>query len=402
MSTQEKIFNVLSSVLRDGAYINIAVQEVEEAEDKALVVKTVYGTVENYFSLSYFISTLVQTPPKAVVKVIMLQAIYMLKFLSVPPYAVVNEAVELTKKLGKREQAGFVNAVLKKAAQTDIPTPPQSDTRYLEVKYNLPSWLIAAVKKEYPKNFDAILSAKPREEEHIRLGKGITPEEFEKQTGATSENKTDVGYFVKNTSAVKKLFDSGKITYQSYTSIKAVDAFGEISGKRFLDVCSAPGGKAVLAAGRGALVTACDIHPHRVNLIKVYAKRMGERLITAVADATMENTAFADLFDCVLADVPCSGLGAINRRRDIIFKRSLDDVKNLAGIQYRILECASKAVKTGGILVYSTCTILTEENRDVIDKFLYNHKDFLLEFDKQYLQNSNGMDGFYVARLKKI
>lgn len=407
MSVFEKSYEVLNAVLREDAYVNIAVKNFADDSDRPTILKIVYGTIENYYSLSYFISTLAAIPPKPIIKIIMLQALYALKFLKIPPYAVVNESVELTKKLGKCEQASFVNALLKRASSIPIPVPSKRDTRFEEVKYNLPSWLISVVKKQYPEDFERILSANPREEEHVRLSARYSSEEFEK--AVPEFERTDCGYYVRNTETVKKLFSEGKLTYQSYTSVKAVEAFGNINGKSFIDVCAAPGGKSVLAAEKGAKVTACDLYPHRVELIKSYAKRMNVGLKTVISDATADNKEFLNAFDCVLTDVPCSGLGAINRRRDVVFKRTPEDIRSLIGVQNKILENASKYVKSGGILVYSTCTILHEENSRMIVRFLEAHREFTRDnlpfadnFQMQYLQNSEGLDGFYVARLKKL
>ena len=147
-----------------------------------------------------------------------------------------------------------------------------------------------------------------------------------------------------------------------------------------------------------------------VELIKKYAKRMGVTLNAIVADATIKKKTFVNAFDVVLADVPCSGLGVLAKRRDIIFNREEKDIEELVKLQEKILENASSYVKKDGVLVYSTCTVLKKENQDVIARFLQKHSEFKKEkielgFENdgeiQFLPDGKGLDGFYIVRLRK-
>jgi 16S rRNA (cytosine967-C5)-methyltransferase len=226
---------------------------------------------------------------------------------------------------------------------------------------------------------------------------------------AASE-KTLTGYYVKVTPEIKKSYNEGKLTFQSYTSTLAVLAMGEVAGRKVLDLCAAPGGKSLFLAERGATVTACEIHPHRAELIKAYAKRMKVGLDVKVCDGINPPKEFWGAYDAALVDAPCSGLGVLGKKKDIALNRKGGDIKELAEIQNKLLSAAAKCVKAGGVLVYSTCTILKEENGLVVKRFLDENKDFEPEEiplpynnkgELQFLPDGKGTDGFYIARMRK-
>ena len=170
-------------------------------------------------------------------------------------------------------------------------------------------------------------------------------------------------------------------------------------------MCSAPGGKAVLIAqNKNNVVYACDIHNHRVDLIKKYALSLGVKNIKYfVQDGTKERKEWLNSFDYVLCDVPCSNLGVSRKKPDVFLNKSLADTLTLAGIQYKILENSAKYVKSGGVLQYSTCTILNKENKDVVLKFLQNHPEFTLtpiDCGDIDVLNDNGLYTFYPHKTK--
>jgi 16S rRNA (cytosine967-C5)-methyltransferase len=201
---------------------------------------------------------------------------------------------------------------------------------------------------------------------------------------------------------------------QGLPSIITCNVIGAEKG-RLLDVCAAPGGKSVYLAGNPNLqVYSCDIHPHRVDLIKKYANSIGVKLKTCVQDATKLVEKWKDQFDYVMCDVPCSNIGVSRKKPDVFLNKSKADTKTLAGIQYQILENSANYVKSGGVLQYSTCTILEEENQKVIKKFLKNHNDFELtpiDFGEVNIHNDGNMytfypnltktEGFFIGRLKR-
>ena len=197
-------------------------------------------------------------------------------------------------------------------------------------------------------------------------------------------------------------------------SIITCNVLGADHGK-VLDVCAAPGGKSVyLAQNKNIEVYACDIHKHRVELIKKYAESVGVNIKTCVQDATLKVDKWCGQFDFVMCDVPCSNIGVSRKKPDVFLNKTQADMKTLAGIQYKILENSANYVKPRGILQYSTCTILKEENQKVIERFLANHKDFELtpiEFgginihnDKNmytFYSNLTGTEGFFIGRLRR-
>ncbi|MCL2630822.1 MAG: methyltransferase domain-containing protein [Firmicutes bacterium] len=391
-------FKALSKIIREGAYANIALNDLEISEqDRPFVVSLVLGVLERYYELSFALKALSPKAPKPPAKIIFLQAFYALKYMDIPAYAVVNESVELVGAIGKKELKGYVNAVLHTAVNGGLPAPHENSQDFYEAKFNLPLWIINAVKNDYPLNYEEILLAKARHENHVRLSKNYSPKDFESALSEAYE-KTEFGYFVKNSNIIKRLFSEGKLTFQGLTSIMAVNALGDIRGKKVLDLCSAPGGKSVLMAEKGAEVTSTDISEIRLKLIEAYARRMRVKLSIFGADATVFNKDYEDAYDIVLADVPCSGLGVLSKRQDMIFNRKEGDIESLSKLQSAIISNASRYVKRGGTLMYSTCTILKKENQEVIKTFLKDSKTFTLESQNQVLP-SGTTEGFYFALL---
>jgi tRNA and rRNA cytosine-C5-methylases len=217
---------------------------------------------------------------------------------------------------------------------------------------------------------------------------------------------------VKLTPEVKKLFKSGEITYQSVTSMKAIKALDVADGNRVLDLCSAPGGKSVLISelNPSGSVVACDLYPHRIELVAGYAKRMNAKNIeTEILDATIYEHKFLNGFDRVLVDAPCSALGVTRKEPDILLNRKPDDIAELQRTQKLILSNAAKYLRRGGTLIYSTCTFTKEENSEVIADFLLHNEDFALKSIEGERANDGTLqfypkdeiDGFFIAKTVK-
>ena len=175
-------------------------------------------------------------------------------------------------------------------------------------------------------------------------------------------------------------------------------------GDRVLDLCAAPGGKSVYFAGIGdnVKVLSCDIYHHRLQLIQQYARRMGVKLDVRLLDATVANKSFDRAFDVVLCDVPCSNLGVAAKKPDVYLFKDKDAIFSLTQTQAKILENGAGYVKEGGALVYSTCTLLKEENEEIVKRFLKANKKYKLESQQVYLPDDKGSDGFFVAKLRRI
>ncbi|MGI6136523.1 MAG: hypothetical protein GX959_04805 [Clostridiales bacterium] len=410
MEYLETSYDIIKDVYTKGAYVHVV---LGNAGNKVtpLVTKIVYGTLENWLLLKYNLSLHYKKAPQNTVLILLLISSYCLKFLSIPDHAVVNSSVDLMVKIGKKEAKGFVNKILRIMASKDLVYPEKNSPVYDEVYFNLPSWIIRKVKQDYKDKYKEILKPSSFGYEHIRLNRNkINEKEFESKY--EYYKKTNVGYFVNMSDELKDLFKKGHITIQSKGSIAVVDAIGEdLLNKLVLDVCAAPGGKSVYLAEKGAVVTSCDIHTHRVKLIDSYVKRVGVKLNILENDATVMNPEFIDKFDVVLVDAPCSGLGVINRRQDMVFSKSETDIASLKKLQRKIIETSKNYVKKGGVLLYSTCTILKEENHHVISSFLKENPNFT--FDKnteltpvdgevQILPIEEGEEGYYIARLKRV
>jgi 16S rRNA (cytosine967-C5)-methyltransferase len=398
-------YEVLSAVIRGGAYSNLALNEIPDESERAYVTRTVYGVLEHCFELDAILSALSDKRPKPEIRVLLMLGLYCLRYSDMPDYAAVNETVELCKSLPFAQASGFVNSVMNRAARREYKLS-EKGKKAEEIRCNLPYSLIELIKKQYPRAYRRILVSVPREEEHVRLAAGVPESVLQ---GAYCE-KTITGYYVKNNSVIKNLYEEGKLTYQGFTSTLAVLALGEVAGKTVLDLCAAPGGKSVFLAERGAKVTGCDIFPQRVALIESYAKRMNVRINTVINDGTSARPEWHHRFDAVLIDAPCSGLGALSRRKDIVLNRSAGDIATLSALQKKLIEAGADAVAPGGTLVYSTCTILKEENGEVVFDFMSRHPDFVLEEmplpyknkgELQFLPDEKGTEGFYIARLRR-
>lgn len=393
-----EIYSALDDVLRKGAYINIVFNG--EFEHRSQVTFVVKGTVEHYFELTDALETLAPRGVKPALKTLMLGAMFMLKYGSVPDYALVNGVVALAGKMFGQGVRGFVNAVLKKFKTL----PPPVGIKKEEADLNAPEFIIRALERD---GFDpaAVLRPPINDNVHFRLGRKGKQDDIKDLKGLTPSEAG--GWFSKPDPRLKKLNADGAITFISPSSMECVNAFGDIKGKRYLDLCAAPGGKAVYAAEKGAVVTAADIYPHRVDLIKAYARRMGLRLDACANDATKIKNEWINAFDCVATDVPCMGLGVISYRPDTTINKRPGDIESIVGVQKAILNTACKYVAPGGKLVYSTCSVLKAETEEVIKAFLQNNMDFSIlgyKNNTEYgrLIMPDGMwDGFFVCLMEK-
>ncbi|MEG2456838.1 MAG: 16S rRNA (cytosine(967)-C(5))-methyltransferase RsmB, partial [Clostridia bacterium] len=337
----------------------------------------------------------------------------------VPDYAVVNNCIELTKSIGKQAVSSFVNGVLRSAQRGEYTSlPDESDVLYyFSIKYSKPIWLVEKLLSDYGKEAtENIISVKPYELSHIRPNKQfislIELENYLKSFKIEYFTSPSQGFLVRVTPDIKKLFKAGKITYQSITSMFTVKALDVHNRQNVLDICSAPGGKAMLIAEQNpnGTVTACDLYEHRIELVSSYAKRMAIKNVeTKIMDATIFEPKFVERFDRVLVDAPCSALGVIRKQPDILLNRLPSDILILQDLQKRILANASRYVKRGGVLVYSTCTITKEENIMVVEDFLAKNPEFSLSkidlnYDNDgYIQflPAGAVDGFFIARFIK-
>lgn len=420
----DSAYKILSKVYQDGTYSNMAFLG-ERVSDMS--TRLVYGTLEENVKIDYILSQLIEKKPqKSVLTLLKIGTYALLNLSDVPKFAIVSECVEVAKSNGKGGASGFINAVLKKVADGKYSLPKESDENYLSVTYSKPQWFCDKLEKQYGKDIArSILSAKSTTLEHIRINSRMATEsdvEFLLKKNKIDFKKSDVGgYIVKANDAVRHMFDKGLVTFQSPSSILAVKALGVTDGAQILDICSAPGGKAVYMSELcpHGKVVACDLYPHRVALIQKYKNRMHTPNVKAVqADACVLNEEWKDTFDFVLCDAPCSCLGTFKKHPDVFLNKDERCINELATTQRQILENAAKYLKVGGAMVYSTCTLFEEENENVVHDFLEKNVDFVLEhisgLEKidggKYLDNKGMIqilphdeyDGFFIAKIRRV
>lgn len=395
---------ILTKVYKEGKYLKQAISETPvEFLNKARTVKICYGVLEKDVYLEHILGYNAKKQPKSAVKIILKIALYMLEFLSKHDYMVVDFAVELTKRLGKAGAAGFVNAFLR---TYEIPPLPEKIDDRTAIECSAPVWLVKKLRRSYKQEAVQILSA-PSLGVSVRFERGADKYVSAVHTVTPFENTFIFKNFVRDEG-----FFAGDYTFQSVGSVAICAAIPACDS--LLDACAAPGGKSVLLAEKCKKVTACELHSHRVELINSYAQRMGASNVAAIqSDSTVFNPDFEEKFDTVLCDVPCSGTGVINENPDIKLFRKESDIESLTKTQLAILENCSRYVKAGGLLFYSTCSVLPEENDSIVCNFLSLHPEYALnkplspldhretKYGLQLLPHLSLGAGFYLTSFKR-
>lgn len=396
-------YRVLERVYRDGAHLKIALSDVPEGE-RARAAKLSYGVLEHDAYLSLCIKTFAKRAPKPAVGIILKIALFDLIFLRRPRHLVTDLAVELTKRVGKAGAGGFVNAFLRSFDEGKVTLPAGDEG--LSVESNFPLFAVRLLTEEYGDRVKDIVMAKSGGVS-VRFERGmenyLSREHADTPFGEVKLFKN----FARDGG-----FDRGDYTFQSVGSV-AVCAAVE-SCETFLDACAAPGGKSVLLAKRCKFITACELHPHRVELIKSYASRMGaENVAVLQKDATRFDPAWEGAFDGVLCDVPCSGLGTVAENPDLALNKKEGDLLELCRLQRSILFNCARYVKKGGALYYSTCSVLPQENDGVVRAFLSENGSFEVEevtsplahektpFGLRFLPDKAFGAGFFVSKMRR-
>lgn len=433
-NTRETALRVLYEVEKNGAYSNMALKRAlaesgYSPQDKAFVTNLVYGTVKRKITLDYVISRYSKVKLKKLsvyILLILRMGVYQIMFTDkIPESAAVNESVKLARRYGHSASAGYVNGVLRSVIRgRDSLEYPKERAEYLSVKYSYPTELVQLWGDDFGYEFAEKLMKSSNDEPPMILRVNTLKTDTEAlikllcENGINAEKAGHLPYAVKAEGfdvAKNEYYRNGFFTVQDLSAMTAGAALEPFEGCTVVDVCAAPGGKtthiAQLMNNKGS-ITAFDIHKHKTELIKKNAERMGIDIINAVCfDSTNIYKPLVGGADRVLCDVPCSGLGIIRRKADI--KNNPLPDSGLYEMQYKILENAALYLKSGGEIVYSTCTINKRENEDIINKFLDNHKDFetvdisgitgresaVCGYVTYY--PTDGMDGFFICRMKK-
>ncbi|HJB81329.1 16S rRNA (cytosine(967)-C(5))-methyltransferase RsmB [uncultured Flavonifractor sp.] len=435
MTAREAALRALVACEQQGAWSDGFLKKILrtaglDSRDAALTTRLCFGVLQNRLLLDHYLGKLstvkLEKMEPAVRNALRLGAYQVLFLDRVPDHAAVSEAVDLARKGSKNPRsAGLVNGVLRSLVrQKDSLEPPEDPA----VRYSHPRWLADLFTRRLGREEAAALMAADNGEPPTCAQVNTTKATVEAVADSLRAEGVEVAphpwlpncLLLSHTGSLEELtaFREGLFYIQDAAAKLAVLAADPREGMDVLDACAAPGGKSFAAAiamdGRGKVVS-CDIHPHKMDLIRAGAKRLGLDCITAqVLDGKECKEEYLDGFDLVLADVPCSGLGIIRKKPDIRYK----DPKPLEGlprVQKAILDNVCRYVKPGGVLLYATCTLLERENEDVVRAFLDKHKDFTLEGfqvpgDFEGARDGmvtcwphrHGTDGFFFAKLRRM
>ena len=421
----------LISFVDKGSYSNIVLNDAFKefyltAKEKAFITEIFYGVLRNKNFLDYMIEKNTKVIKKEWIRNLLRISIYQLTFMSSDAKGVVWEATEIAKKHGIAISK-FVNGTLRNYLRNkDLEIKKLHDEKNYEILYSIPQYFCDILEKQYgSENLNqAIISLKKIPYLSVRVNKlKYSEEEFEeflKEKDIQIIKKVDSVYYVNSGLIINsKEFKEGKIIAQDASSYLAAKNLGAKPNELVLDICAAPGGKtAVLAEemeNKGEII-AIDIHQHKKKLIEENMKKLGIDIVKAtVLDARNVNKQ-GRKFDKILVDVPCSGYGVIRKKPEILYTKNRENVEELASLQLEILNSAADILKDGGELIYSTCTIISQENTENVEKFLNERKEFKVkalnipenvsgEYDKlggfSINYKEKIMDNFYIIKLVK-
>ena len=421
----------LISFVDKGSYSNIVLNDAFKefyltAKEKAFITEIFYGVLRNKNFLDYMIEKNTKVIKKEWIRNLLRISIYQLTFMSSDAKGVVWEATEIAKKHGIAISK-FINGTLRNYLRNkDLEIKKLHDEKNYEILYSIPQYFCDILEKQYgSENLNqAIISLKKIPYLSVRVNKlKYSEEEFEeflKEKDIQIIKKVDSVYYVNSGLIINsKEFKEGKIIAQDASSYLAAKNLGAKPNELVLDICAAPGGKtAVLAEemeNKGEII-AIDIHQHKKKLIEENMKKLGIDIVKAtVLDARNVNKQ-GRKFDKILVDVPCSGYGVIRKKPEILYTKNGENIEELASLQLEILNSAADILKDGGELIYSTCTIISQENTENVEKFLNERKEFKVkalnipenvsgEYDKlggfSINYKEEIMDNFYIIKLIK-
>lgn len=428
--TREIALKILYKIDKEDAYSNIELNEQIKQnrknlteKDIGLISEIVYGVTTWKLTLDEIIKKYSKIKIKKIspwILNILRMGIYQIIFLDkIPKSAAVNESVNLAKRYGHSSSSNFVNAILRKIEKNDYEEffKIEDDIERITKTTSMPKWIVEELMKNYTsKEVEEICNnsnIKPKITIRVNTLKTNKQELIKKLREKNIECKEPQEKLddflilekVKNIENVEE-FKQGYFTIQDISAGQTAKILNPQPGELVLDACSAPGGKttymAELMKNKGK-IEAWDIHEHRTKLVERNAQRLGINIIeTKVKDASLYDESLKEKFDKILLDVPCLGIGVIKRKPDIKWQRKPEDIEKITEIQKKILNNCSKYLKKDGAMVYSTCSILKEENQDVVDEFLKENSGFYIEPNevRNILPNQEE-DGFFICKIYK-
>lgn len=437
--TRELVLGILLEVTRDGEYSHISLRNVLnkyqylDKKERAFITRVTEGTLEHMIEIDYIINQFSKVPVnkmKPVIRNILRSAVYQMKYMdSVPNAAACNEAVKLATKKGFHNLKGFVNGVLR-SIDRGLETVVLPDD--LSIRYSMPKWILDQWLSDYShETVESMLADFQKEKPTTircnfrRMSKETLIEELKKE-GVTVQEHPYLTYALQISDydylGDLESFRKGAFYVQDISSMLVGEIAKPQEGDTVIDVCAAPGGKALhiaeLLQGTGS-VEARDLTNYKVGLIQESISRSGmDNIVATVWDATVLDESMVEKADIVVADLPCSGLGVLGKKTDLKYKMTEQTQADLVVLQRQILSKVKKYVKPGGTLVYSTCTIHDKENMENVHWFLKENPEFQLTPIKDYLCEElqasvleegclqllpgiHESDGFFIAKLKR-
>ncbi len=444
---REIALKTLVSIEQEKSYSNIILNKmikenskILSEKDKAFISELVYGIISMKLTLDEIIKKYSNIKIKKIsiwILNVLRMGTYQIIFLDkVPKSAAVNESVNLAKRYGHKASSNFVNAILRKINKSDYDELflIKNDIERISKTRSMPEWIIKELLKD--RNIEEVdkicknLNNRPKVQIRVNTLK-TTKEELEtilqKEDIKCSRIEEMPNFLDANIKNIENFeyFKKGYFTVQDISAGLTAEILSPKENEIILDACAAPGGKttymAELMKNKGEVI-ACDIHKHRVDLIKENANRLGIDIIKAeTQDSTKFNPKYENYFDKILLDVPCLGIGVIKRKPDIKWQKSEKNIQEIVDLQFKILENISRYLKPGGFLVYSTCSILKEENEEQIEKFLEKHSEYervsideistlgnIEDIKKKFTKNGyfkiepdESKDGFFIEKLRK-
>ena len=403
-----------------------------DSNSAAFITALTHAAIENLKYSDYLLAHFVKGRMHGSIRLLLRMEIAELLMMNTAPYAVIDESVKLTKEIGKSGLAGFVNGVLRRIdrERDSLPALPDDDSEYLQVKFGIPRFLADEYLSQYGREFTENMLASANTNMTFRAQYPYTSDEVIARLNAVSEysditfefGKLDPNAIIPSRgfdATATRLFKDGMLTVQSESAMLVCRACKVRPGIKVLDACAAPGGKTAYLASlmrNTGFIQAWELHENRVKLTNATLSRLGANAACIRHDATEPMPELYESFDIVLIDAPCSGFG-VSSKPDTYLNRTEGTVREIYCTQKKILDECSKYVKSGGALVYATCTISRPENEENVLGFLAEHKEFELEgfsdmlpveyADRasggmlQLFPHLDGSDGFFIARMIK-
>ncbi len=393
------------------------------SRDRGLVNELVYGVLRTRRLLDRLLGKMVRRQPSSMLQIALQLGLYQILFLArIPDFAAADEMVGIVKRRVGKQQGGFLNAILRRAVREKdelLVSVEEFRNSEPDVAYSCPAWLYKRWRSRLSES-DLLCLLKWQSEiprVFARLNRLRSSEsEFERQAQGENLGLEPVSLGWESSAAVYRIgtpsgmtrhdsFRNGAFYVQDPSTLLSVDLLDPQPGEKVLDLCAAPGGKTSFIAEKmentGEII-ACDSVAARLDLVLENCTRLGISNVSAqlIEDASLPPGCGSNC-DRVLVDVPCSNTGVLRRRVDLRWRLRESEIRNLAQTQASLIRLASQAVKPGGKLVYSTCSLEPEENNAIVVDFLKTNPQFKLEAERQLTPYGDGCDGAYVALLSR-